>query len=311
MANRRTITRAVRLVSSLLLTLTVAACNSDGKTGDEGILIVATTSILGDIAANVAGDEAGVEVLIPIGFDSHDFQPSAQQASLIGGADLVVANGLGLEQGMQDVLESAANDGTTVIEVAPLVDPIPFTAHEEDAEHDSEDPHFWMDPIRVGDAAVAIAAELTGLHPDGSWVDRAQGYADEMTATDESIMALLSAVPEGSRRMVTNHEAFGYFAARYGFEVIGVVIPGGSTLAAPSSAELAELVALMEREDIRVIFAETSQPTILAEAVAAELDDEVQVVELFTESLGPSGSGAETISEMLITNAERMAAAFE
>jgi zinc/manganese transport system substrate-binding protein len=109
--------------------------------------------------------------------------------------------------------------------------------------------------------------------------------------------------------MVTNHEAFGYFAARYGFEVIGVVIPGGSTLAEPSSAELAALVEIMESESVRVIFAETSQPTALAEAVAAELGGDVDVVELFTESLGPPGSGAETLSKMLLTNAERISAA--
>lgn len=313
MATYRTTRRATRFASFLLLTMTVIACGADGDTADDDIVIVATTSILGDIAATVAGDEGRVEVLIPIGIDSHDFQASAQQARLIAGADLVIANGLGLEAGIQDVLESAVDDGTTVIEVAPLVDPIPFSAQDQDAEHGAggEDPHFWMDPIRVGDAATAIAAELAVVEPDGSWVDRAQAYADEMTVTDESIMELLAPVPEGSRRMVTNHDAFGYFAARYDFEVIGLVIPGGSTLAEPSSAELAELVAVMEREDIRVIFAETSQPTTLAEAVAAELGDKVQVIELFTESLGPPGSGAETVSGMLITNAELIAAALE
>jgi zinc/manganese transport system substrate-binding protein len=132
-----------------------------------------------------------------------------------------------------------------------------------------------------------------------------------MGATDTAIRSLLEDVPEASRKMVTNHEAFGYFAARYDFELVGVVIPGGSTLAEPSSAELAELVAVMEREDIRVIFAETSRPATLAEAVAAELGDEVEVVELFTESLGPPGSGAEGLSEMLIANAESIAAALE
>jgi zinc/manganese transport system substrate-binding protein len=311
MANRKEINRVVRLTSSLLLGLTVLACGIDGESGDEGTLIVATTSILGDIATHVAGDEARVEVLIPIGFDSHDFQPSAQQASLIADADLVVANGLGLEPGVQDVLESAADDGTTVIEVAPLVDPIPFAAPDKEAEDGGEDPHFWMDPIRVGDAAMTIAVELAEFDPDGSWVNRAREYADEMSATDEAIRELLAAVPEGSRRMVTNHEAFGYFAVRYGFDVIGVVIPGGSTLAEPSSAELAELVAVMESEDIRVIFAETTQPTTLAKAVAAELDDDVEVVELFTESLGPPGSGAETVSKMLTANAQLIAAALE
>ena len=109
--------------------------------------------------------------------------------------------------------------------------------------------------------------------------------------------------------MVTNHEAFGYFADRYGFEIIGVVIPGGSTLAEPSSAELADLVEVMEQSGTGAIFAETTQPTTLAEAVAAELGGEVEVVELFTESLGGPGSGADTLQEMLVTNAGRISEA--
>jgi len=109
--------------------------------------------------------------------------------------------------------------------------------------------------------------------------------------------------------MVTNHEAFGYFADRYGFEIIGVVIPGGSTLAEPSSADLGDLVEVMEQSGTGAIFAETTQPTSLAEAVAAELGGEVEVVELFTESLGRPGSGAETLQEMLVTNAGRISEA--
>jgi zinc/manganese transport system substrate-binding protein len=307
------------LAASLALSVTIAACATGSPSGDDGVLVVATTSILGDIASNVVGDEGIVEFLIPIGGDSHDFSPSAQQTARLTEADLVVANGLNLEESMVDVLGTAQADGAMVIELAPLVDPIPFTGpehedeegHEDEDENGGEDPHFWNDPIRVGDAALALAAELMASHPDGGWQERAAAYAGEMEATDTAISALVEDVPEGSRKLVTNHEAFGYFASRYGFDIIGVVIPGGSTLAEPSSAELAELVEVMEHEAIRVIFAETSQPTALADAVAAELGEDVQVVELFTESLGPPGSGAETISEMLITNAERIAAALE
>jgi zinc/manganese transport system substrate-binding protein len=307
------------LAASLALSVTIAACATGSPSGDDGVLVVATTSILGDIASNVVGEEGIVEFLIPIGGDSHDFSPSAQQTARLTEADLVVANGLNLEESMVDVLGTAQADGAMVIELAPLVEPIPFTGpehedeegHEDEDENGGEDPHFWNDPIRVGDAALALAAELMASHPDGGWQERAAAYAGEMEATDTAISALVEDVPEGSRKLVTNHEAFGYFASRYGFDIIGVVIPGGSTLAEPSSAELAELVEVMEHEAIRVIFAETSQPTALADAVAAELGEDVQVVELFTESLGPPGSGAETISEMLITNAERIAAALE
>ncbi|HSJ82859.1 MAG TPA: metal ABC transporter substrate-binding protein [Acidimicrobiia bacterium] len=314
----------VRMIAaSLALVSMLAACGSDGQQGEDGILVIATTSILADIASNVVGENGIAESLIPIGGDSHDFAPSSQQLARLGRADLVVANGLNLEESMVDVLDSLRADGVEVIELAPLVDPIPFVESEnneddggdedngevEGDEHGAADPHFWNDPIRVGEAALALAGSLEESNPGGGWLARAEAYADEMSAVDTTIRALVENVPEKSRRLVTNHQAFGYFANRYGFELIGVVIPGGSTLAEPSSAELAELVEVMESEGVQVIFAETSQPTTLADAVAAELGADIQVVELFTESLGPPGSDAETLSAMLVSNAEKIASA--
>ena len=293
--------RASRPLSMVALGLSLLMVSCAGSTGqrDQGLLVVATTSILGDIATNVVGDEGEVAVLIPIGVDAHDFSPSSQQASLLAGADLVIANGLGLEAGLEDVLGSIAHDGVEVLELAPLVDPI------ELRDGGAPDPHFWMDPIRVGDAALTLADALDGHHP-GRWQERATSYATRLAATDGEIQELLSVVPPERREMVTNHEAFGYFADRYEFEVLGVVIPGGSTLAEPSSADLAALVEVMEQSGTRSIFGETTSPTTLANAVAAELGDDVEVIELFTESLGGEGSGAETLSEMLLTNAGRI-----
>jgi len=287
---------------ALSLSLALAACANSPGEADQELLVVATTSILGDIARGVVGDEGSVDVLIPIGVDAHDFSPSSQQASMLAGADLVVANGLGLEAGLEDVLASVANDGVQVLELAPMVDPIEFR------DGGGTDPHFWMDPVRVGDAALVVADALGEHHP-GGWQERADSYSATMEETDREVEERLSVVPQDRRRMVTNHEAFGYFADRYGFEVIGAVIPGGSTLAEPSSAELAELVEVMEQAGIAAIFAETTEATALAEAVAAELGGDVEVVELFTESLGMPGSGAETLQEMLVTNAGRISEA--
>ncbi|HVR77507.1 MAG TPA: metal ABC transporter substrate-binding protein [Acidimicrobiia bacterium] len=299
---------------TLTLGLMIAGCGTDSQTSEDGVLVVATTSIIADIASNVVGDDGVVEFLIPLGSDSHDFSPSAQQAARLAEADLVVANGLGLEESMMQVLESAKTDGAAIVELAPLVDPIPFAGPEdEEADHEDhgrDDPHFWMDPARVGSAAIALAETLTANYPDEGWLSRAEAYAREMEATDAAIREMVEDLPEQSRKIVTNHEAFGYFAHRYGFEVVGVVIPGGSTLAEPSSAELAELVDVMRQEGVRVIFGETSHPTNLADAVAAELGEDVAVIQLFTESLGPAGSEAETLSELLLVNTRRIVAAF-
>lgn len=318
MTPRSAVSRARIIAWALPLSLVLMACGTAEAPADSGITLVATTSILGDIAAQVVGDQGHVEVMIPIGVDSHEFQPSSRDASLISEADLVVANGLGLEQGLVDVLAAAEAQGTAVVELAPLVDPIPLQEPEADDhedepsgstdehEHEGEDPHFWMDPVRVGNAALALAAELNELYPDGAWEERAREYVGELEETDQAIEDLLASVPVDQRQMVTNHEAFGYFADRYDFEILGVVIPGGSTLAEPSSAELARLVEIMEQEGASVIFAETSQPAALAESIAAELGEDVAVVELYTESLGLPGSGAETLPDMLFTNAGRI-----
>jgi zinc/manganese transport system substrate-binding protein len=267
--------------------------------------VVATTSILGDVVKNVAGADASIEVLVPLGADPHDYQASAQQVAALRRADLVVANGLSLEEGLSDVLASLAADGANLLEVAPLVDPIPF------GDGSTDDPHFWLDPIRVAEAGRVIAAELSTLSPDTAWQDRADSYRAELLQLDEEIAASVAALPEADRVLVTNHDALEYFAARYGFEVAGTVIPSGTTLAEPSSAELAALVAEIERRGVRAIFAETTEPSTLADAIASEAGEAVQVVELYTGSLGEAGSGADTLIEMLRTNARLIVAALQ
>lgn len=306
--------RSLRTLPALLVVtaLLVAACG-DGNSDRDGVSVVATTTVLGDVARNVVGDGGEVEVLLPVGADPHDYQASSRQVAAIQEADLVIANGLGLEEGLTDVLESAAADGANVLTVAPLLDPLPFGAdHDNDHSDDAEagdDPHVWLDPLRMAAATRIVAQELSKIDGSADWTARGNVYADALTTADEDIQATLEVVPPANRKLVTNHDALGYFASRYGFEVVGVVIPGGSTLAEPSSAELTELVAVVEQEQVQAVFAETTNPEVLADAVAAEAGGEVIVVELFTGSLGEPGSGATTLIEMLTTNAQRIAQA--
>lgn len=301
------------LAAVTLPLLVAGACSSSPTPGSAAPLVVVTTTVLGDIVRNVAGDDARVEVLLPIGADPHDHRLSARDVALINQADLVVTNGLGLEEGMADILAGAAADGVRTLEIAPLVDPLPFGHDDDDHDDDGhdhddgDDPHVWMDPLRMAEAARRVAAELQVVHPGPDWEGRAAASAAELASVDARITAILDAVPAERRKLVTNHDALGYFAARYGFTVVGVVIPGGSTLAEPSSGALAALVATMRSEGIRAVFAETTDTGVLARAVAAELGDEVAVVDLFTGSLGGPGSGAETLGDMLLLNARRIA----
>lgn len=333
------------------LAMILAACGTGTTSTDttldtvagsdaEALSVVVTTTIWGDIVAEITGDDANVEVLFPVGADPHDYQPSSTQVQAMQTADLVVVNGLQLEEGLLDVIESLEADGVNVLEVAPLLDPIAFAGgghhhdeedehheeegdhhhddegehHEEEGEHhdhhhDGDDPHVWMDPLRVASAAELIAAELAVLDSTIDWMANANRYADELRALDDEVRSMLESVPADRKKMVTNHDAFGYFADRYGVEVVGAVIPSFSTLATPSSGELAELVEIMIDENINVIFAETIEPTTLAEAVAAEVGTDVEVVELFTGSLGGPGSGGDSYVDMIRHNAVRVSEA--
>lgn len=306
-----------RLGGFLTLALLLAGCGGTVGDDQQGLRVVATTSVWGDVIEEIVGDDGNVDILIPAGADAHEYEATPRQVASLQDADLVVANGLGLEEGLEDVLESAVSDGASILELAPDLDPFPFADHNQEAddhaeqEHErvSEDPHVWFDPSRVVSATEMIAARLAEIDDSVDWMARATAYSDRLLEADMDIAEVLDAVPPENRRLVTNHDALGYFAERYGFEVIAVVIPGGSTLGDPSSAEMAALVEEIEHEGVRTIFAETSQPTRLAEAVAAEVGDDVSVVELYTETLGEPGSDADSLIGMLTTNARRIAEA--
>lgn len=300
-----------------VLTLIASGCAVSSPNDHPGVTVVATTTIWADVATHVVGDDGSVTSLMPVGADPHGFQASSAQVASMISADLVVVNGLGLEVGLLDVLEMAQADGANVLEVGLAADPIGLTEEPETCEPvpastDAEemflcDPHVWMDPDRVALAATAIADALREIDDSVDWHARARAYGEELQAAAQVIERTLAPIPKADRKLVTNHDSFGYFAGRFDLEVFETVIPSGSSLADPSSGELAGLVAAMRDAGVHVVFAETTNPTRLAHAVAAEVGDDVQVVELFTGSIGGPGSGADSLVGMLVTNAELIA----
>jgi ABC-type Zn uptake system ZnuABC Zn-binding protein ZnuA len=178
--------------------------------------------------------------------------------------------------------------------------------------HEGDDPHFFTDPARMA-IAVEGMAEALSTHIEALDTEefraRVADYVAQLQGLDAEVEAMLAPIPAERRVLVTNHDVYSYFADRYGFEVLGVLIPGGATLAEPSAADLADLAAAIEAEGVPAIFVDAAAPTRLAEALAAEVGIEVEVVTLFAESLGPPDSGAETYLDMVRTNAERIVAA--
>ena len=324
---------------SLVGMLAVAGCTAASDEivqADSVPSVVVTTTILGSVVSDIAtcavGDDSSVTVMMPLGADPHDFQASSAQVAEMARADLIVANGLGLEEGMMDAIENIEADGGAVMEIASLLDPLPLGNVDEHAEdehsedehsedehaaeepaaeedghaHGDFDPHFWFDMERMASAAQLIGAELA-LTGGEAYDTCGQSVAADIRATELDVIKTLDEIPELDRILVTDHDALGYFATRYDFRIVGVVIPGGSTLGETNSQELADLVATMEKEGVVAIFGDTATSSELLDVLASELNQEVSVIQLYVGGLGGPDSGAQTYEEMMRTNATMIA----
>ena len=297
------------LVAAMLVTgVLTASCSpsNDPAPADSAVEVVTSTSILADVASDIVGCGGGTTTaLIPAGADPHDFAPSSDQVAQLVRADLVVVNGLGLEPGLQGGLDTAAADGARILAVGESIDPIPVEGADPDHadDHGTFDPHFWLDMKRMATAATTIGDALAETTGQDSYRSCAQQTADRILKAEEGVRAQLESVPAAQRVLVTDHEALGYLADAYGYDIVGTVIPAATTLAEPSSADLAALTAKIREERVPAIFSNAGQPTALADAVAAESGADVEVVPLYVESLGAPGSPADNYIGMMQENA--------
>ncbi|MFW6205382.1 MAG: metal ABC transporter solute-binding protein, Zn/Mn family [Actinomycetota bacterium] len=287
--------RSMRLACAAAAVTLVAACEAGPEEATE-LDVVATTSILGDVTTEIVGDAGTVETLIPTGADPHEYQASASQAASVRDADLVISNGLGLEEGLEDVVRAASEAGVPVLELAPQLDPI------------DDDPHVWLDPLRIADGARLIGDELNGLAENGpDWSAQAESYAEELESLHDEAEEILSAVPADRRQLVTDHDSLRYFAQRYEFTVLGTIVPGVSPLAAPTAQRLNELASLIEEQDVPAIFLDVATSDTVAQALRREAATDIEIVRLHIGSLGEEGSAAATYEGLVIDNAGRIA----
>jgi manganese/iron transport system substrate-binding protein len=261
---------------------------------------VATTTIVGDVVSQIGGDHLNLVTLLPAGADPHSFQPTPQDITRVADADLVFINGLGLEEFMEALIENAGGEAR-VISVSDGIEPLEGSEehegeesdpeHEdEDHEHEGQDPHVWTDPNNVQVWAENIAAALSEADPQNSGVYESNGlaYRQQLQELDGWIRTQVAQVPESSRKLVSDHSVFAYFAGRYGFEQIGAVIPSFSTLAEPSARELAALEDSIRSQGVKAIFVGDTVNPSLSQRIAE--DTGVQLVSVLTGSLtGPEG----------------------
>jgi len=287
------------LAAAALLCLTGCA----GSAASDRPLVVVTTNILGDVVSNLVGDDVDVMTLMRPGTDPHSFEISAAEAARMRSADLLVANGLGLEEGLQHHLDAAAADGVSKMVAGDAVTVLPYTSAAADG---ADDPHFWTDPAQMIAVVDRLTPELEKLG-GAAVAERSAAYRAQLEQLDADMTAAFAAIPAERRALVTNHHVFGYLAARFDFRLIGAVIPGGTTLAAPSTSDLADLVSAIDEAKVPTIFAESSSPDRLVRALADEADRHVEVTELFTESLTDASGDAPDYLTMMRVNTQRIA----
>jgi zinc/manganese transport system substrate-binding protein len=289
-------TAVAAALAGLALAL-LAGCGSDDS-ADGRPTIAVTTTIMGSLVRDLVGDAAEVRVIMPNGADPHEYQPSAKDAEAIASADLVVENGLGLEEGLEDALASARDDGVPVVTATDYVtlrevgedearDEHDGAPEEAAGEHGSEDPHIWMDPLAMRDVMTALApAVRTELGIDVS--ARAADLDARLQTLNAELEDSLAVIPQGRRKLVTGHESMGYFADRYGFELTGALVPSLSSQAQVSASDLSALRDQVRAEGVPAIFNEIGTPDGVAEAVADETG--ARVVEVPTHTLPDDGS---------------------
>lgn len=299
---RRLRTLAAVLLGSVVTAAGVVGCSPAAANRP---LVVVSTNILGDVVGELVGDQADVLTLMKPNADPHSFEISAQATARLRSADLIVSNGLGLEEGLQQHLDAAAADGVTTFRAGDAIEALTYTEGDAAGTPDS---HFWTDPARMLDVVDALEprlAELDGVDP-AQVALHSDEYRAALEALDAEIVQSFAGIPPERRALVTNHHVFGYLAQRFDFDVVGAIIPGGTTLAAPSASDLAGLVDAVRDTGVPAIFAESSSPDRLAQALASEADVHVEVVELFTESLTEPDGAAPTYLTMMRINAERI-----
>ena len=297
------------VVGVIALIATVAACTSGNSSKGSGgrKRIVVTYSILGSLVKEVVGDRADVVVMMPNGADPHEWEPSAKDIAQLNTADLIVRNGLDLEGGMKHALDRAAEQGVATfvasdhITVRTVGQGEGLPNGDPDQTVGAKDPHLWMDPLTLKDVITALGPALAERGIDAS--AGVTMVAGELTTLNDDVTTILAAVPTANRNLVTGHESLGYFANRYGFKLVGAIIPSLTTQAGASAAALSQLATKVRQLHVKAIFTEIGTPPQVAEAIGSETG--VKVVDLATHNLASDGK----YSTFLTDNARKVAAA--
>ncbi len=289
------------VATAAVLALIPAACGNDSSSGRPRV--VATTTQLGDWLRALAGERFDVHQILRPNTDPHDYEPRPADIEALARADLILRSGGDLDRWVGGAADDAGADADVVDIGAGLA--------TRRAQSGEADPHWWHDPHNAEIAVERIGEALARVAPAAApAVQRAQGgYVRALRRLTADVAACVATVPRAQRKLVTDHDALGYFAARYDIRVVGAAIPARSTIAQPSAGELADLVDTIERERVRAVFPESGVNPKVARTLARETGA-TALYELYGDTLGPAGSGGDTYLKMERANADSMVRGF-
>ncbi len=300
--------------------LLIAGCgDDDAKTTSSGagasesvaepVKVVATTTVLGDLVRQVGGQAAQVTQILKANSDAHDYEPRPDDVTSTADAKLVVQSGDNLDRWMGDVVQQSGAEAELVDVSQKLQVRLPGESEGEEAS--KYDPHWWHDPRNTETAVEEIRDALTAANPGAkaTYQANADAYLKKVRALDSGIAACMAKVPKAQRKLVTDHDAFNYFAGRYEITVVGAVIPSQTTQAQPSAGDVAKLTRLIEKERVKAVFPESSVNPKLAQAVAKQTGASAEYT-LYGDSLGAQDTPGATYLGMEQANADAMVKGF-
>jgi ABC-type Zn uptake system ZnuABC Zn-binding protein ZnuA len=296
---------ALVLVAAVSLPVVAAGCGDDGGGGDgASVSAVATTTQVADLVRNVGGSRVAVDSILRPNSDPHEYEPRPSDAAALSKADVVFRSGGDLDEWLDEVVDSAGGDAEQIT----LIDSVETIEGEGEHGSTGTDPHWWQDPRNAVLAVAAIRDALVEADPDGraGYHRRAAAYTAKLRRLDAEVARCIDRIPARQRKLVTTHDALGYFADRYGIEVIGAVIPSLSTQAQPSAKDVGELVDQIRSAGVEAIFPEASLSKKLEQAIARESGALVGG-QLWADTLGPEGSSGATYLGATRANASTLA----
>ncbi len=310
---------AILLVPAALLAALLAGCSrpaGPAAAPKTGAPVIAIENFLADITRQVVGNRMEVRSLVPIGLDPHAYEPTPQDVAAVAGARLIVVNGAGLESFLAKLIQTAGQDRPVLEASHGLAS---RAAREGEVREGGTiatgpsadpDPHFWLNPVMVVRYVQNIRDELSRIDPAGekTYGANADAYILKLRELDAWIASETAKIPAQRRQLVTNHETFGYFADRYGFRIIGTIIPGVSSEAAPTARQLARLIDGLKKAGAPAVFLDMGANPQLGQQVAREAGIPV-VTELFTHSLTDAGGLAPTYLDLMRFDVTRIVAA--